>query len=452
MDETRTDVDTKLKEAIEQAKTIVDAAKLAAEATSSDRPKHSDSPTKYYKNYADNFTIDGNEYQIRVKKFQDDETPLQCDDSGEFLTTYASLCQIAAPYGVLISDIKTIETWDRAFYEEPPTCPYESDDFTSRQNYAKAYSLMSLAIATKLRTYVKFGPDYLAAKLAVNRYNNDGYRMLYELLLTSHPKLQRNKAVKPGKPTFEGDMAKYIHRFRNWLEYQKSRKNPHLYDDDEIADEVLLGIKLSVFGDVLKKGISEVEQKLDTWKNGDSASFPELLRLDNIGRSIMLYYIERNEDPLQQMQQRHNHHRQNRDVAARAAYYNNNNNRGRQRYRTPPRNSGDQNNRSNSPGGYSQSSYGNNNYRRRSATPTRGSSNERLRQCTFCQGLHRESTIGCPHFLQHYHLNEHMTSMNASDLRQQVTDMERRRSRSNSRSSQNNSRERTHNRDRSNSR
>ena len=69
-----------------------------------------------------------------------------------------------------------------------------------------------------------------------------------------------------------------------------------------MADEIIHGIKLSEFRSKLSKGIAEVESKLDTWKNDDLATFSELLKLDNIGQAIMLYYIEHGKDPLQQLQ------------------------------------------------------------------------------------------------------------------------------------------------------
>ena len=196
---------------------------------------------------------------------------------------------------------------------------------------------------------------------------------------------------------------------------------------------------MSTYESKLRKGLAEVESKLDEWKNNDTAPFPDALKLDTIGQSIMMYYIEKGEDPLQS--QRRDDNRFER-VAARAAYHNDN--RGRQRYREPYRNARNGNSRSPSPGANSYSTSYNRNNRSRSSTPARGRSNEQLRQCNFCNGVHRETTIGCPYFLRQYHIHDRIVNTDPGDLRQQVQDMERRRSRSNSRdSSRNNSRGRS---------
>ena len=208
MDSKKNEIEEKLQEALETAQEIVNEAKAAAVTTKIP----TSIPPKYYKNYGDSFTIAEQEYQVRSKKFIDDETPIQCDNGGEFLTTYELLKEIASPYGILLTQLDMIGEWDKTYMTAPPTCPYDPSDCDSMIEYDKAYSMMSLALSTKLRNKVKFGDKFLAAKLAVNRFSNDGYKMLYDILITTHPKLKRNKATKPSKPQFLGDIAEYINK------------------------------------------------------------------------------------------------------------------------------------------------------------------------------------------------------------------------------------------------
>ncbi len=119
---------------------------------------------------------------------------------------YNLFVQIATQYGICITPAMQLETWDMKYSQTPSTFPFIPSSFESKEHFNKAYTTMSLAIATKLRESVKFDESYMAANMAVNSYSNDGYVMLYHLMKNVHPKLQRNKATKPKKPTFTGDL------------------------------------------------------------------------------------------------------------------------------------------------------------------------------------------------------------------------------------------------------
>ena len=125
----------------------------------------------------------------------------------------------------------------------PPTFPYNSYDFDSEEKYFQVYNSMSLALANKLKTGIKFSPSYIAAKVVIDDYSTDGYNMLYDLIKTGHPKLLRNKAAWPLKPNFQGDLNKYLNHYKNWIQYQLNCSKPHHYDDDEIADNIIFAIK-----------------------------------------------------------------------------------------------------------------------------------------------------------------------------------------------------------------
>ena len=83
------------------------------------------------------------------------------------------------------------------------------------------------------------------------------------------------------------------------MQYQKNRANPHIYDDDELAGDFLNAIKKDPWLTSFKQGINLVEAKLDRWKNSVGDPFPEDLKLNLIGHTLMTPYVESNIDPLQ---------------------------------------------------------------------------------------------------------------------------------------------------------
>ena len=234
--------------------------------------------------------------------------------------------------------------------------------------------------------------------MAVNDYTSDGYVMLYHLLKNVHPKLQRNKATKPSMPSFNGNVGQYVLRYQNWLKYQISRPQPHIYDDDEIADDFLQAVKTPPWGSKLTKGIEFIEAKLDRWKNTAGMSFPSELTLDFIGHTLMIPYIEANEDPL-------TIHRDNRPAAR--AYMT----RGRSR--------------SNGRG------------RDRNRSNSRDSHTSQGRLCEICKTIHRPSTTGCPNLHRHIQVQTWLENASQEEVQRHLDRVDQaRRERSHSRESQ----------------
>ena len=136
------------------------------------------------------------------------------------LGAYELLQEIAANYGILLEDWNSITKWDKQLNQHPPTCPYITTDFINKQHYDQCYSKMKLALANKLKSNVNFGPHFLAADITISNYALDGYRMLYDLLTNSHPRLKRDSAQQPTKPKFNGDMNEFIFKFKKLLHLQ----------------------------------------------------------------------------------------------------------------------------------------------------------------------------------------------------------------------------------------
>ncbi len=392
-------------------------------------------------------TIAGTKYQVRGKKFCDDETDLQCHGDGHYLIFYELLRSIAQQYGILITALHAIEKWDTDRYETNPTCPYDKEDFSTDEHFTKCYNMMSMAIANKLKK-VSFGTNYAAADLAINAYNkNDGYDMLWKLMQQAHPELKRDKSSKPRVPNFEGNFPEYIHKYKSYICYNANRSRPIIYDDDEIAQDIINGIKRSPHFDALRKGIKEADDKLDTWRNNESLPFPHELQLDNIANTILLYYMERNQNPLRHLrgrgrtrheddERRRDAHRRDHDreqPAIRAAYYNSGGNRQNShsrgnsynsyRNRNPSRSNSYSRGRSNSRDGDNRRQYTPQRERDRGNGPANTA-------CTICGTRHLPSTVGCPSFMQYMNIRDHVDRSNPDELRRQFQNMERERSQS----------------------
>ena len=160
---------------------------------------------------------------------------------------------------------------------------------------------MSHAIATKLGN-VTCGATLHAVRYIVHKHEKNGFRMLYTLLKISHPRLTHNKAIRPDRPTFDGDLPRLINKYQNFLSYEKQREEPRLYALDEQAEDVIFAIKQSPWFDKLKDGVKGSEEKLQVYKNHrfdrKLFPFPHDLKLHFISQTIMQYYIDRNVDPL----------------------------------------------------------------------------------------------------------------------------------------------------------
>ena len=101
--------------------------------------------------------------------------------------------------------------------------------------------------------------------------------MIYNLLKVSHPRLTHNKAARPDRPTFDGDLTKLINEYRNFLAYEKECDNPRIYDPDEQTEDILFAIKKSKWYDHIQEGVKYAEEKLQIYKNhrfdGGSSKF-----------------------------------------------------------------------------------------------------------------------------------------------------------------------------------
>ena len=402
------------KELVQQdTKAILMQVKDLAEETSHIKRSDSDEddtfkPRYKHKYYADEYNIKGKTIQVRSKKFQEDTTPIDCDSKDTLLIMYELLEHVAKQYGIFITPVKDLDVWDPEDSMFPTTFPYNSDDFDDEESFLNAHNSMSLALANKLKTGINVNKNFIAATMAIDKFEMDGYVMLYDLIKVVHPKLLRNKAVRPKKPNFKGDIKKYITEYKNWIKYQLNRERPHHYDDDEIADDIIFALKSSEWNPALAKGIDILETKMDRWRANESESFPRDLKLQFISQTIMSYYVENNIDPFQR-NERHGTRPTIRTFKQRG------------RSRTPSYRK-----RSQSPSPYAR--------RRSFSNQSQSSKQSQYEECDICGGMHKPSTKGCPHLYRQVKVNEYLARTNKYDVEKQVNDIERHRSQSRSQS------------------
>ena len=397
--ETRKDMETARNDILDEVYDVT--TKLRATI-----PTPATGPPQDRYSHPDDYIIQGKKHQLRTKHFQDDKTPIHCDSPDDLLSMYTYLTQVASQYGIGITPVMHLDKWVNPETSKPPTFPYAIKDFTQPDKYHRAYTHMSLAIATKLKTGVTFSPQFAAITLTVHPHATDGYKMLYHLMCMTHQKLQRTKFIRKTKPEFSGNIFDYLTKYQNWITYNQTRTHPHIYEDDEIADDIIDAIKSSQWAPNLKHGLDEVTTKLDRYKMDTTGyiTFPQELKLEFIGRSILQYYLERNENPFA-----------NASPVPPVA----------RPLGGPPARGRTQN---------YQRSYSND----RSRSQPRSQSRERqppndLISCTICGGQHRSTTHGCPHLIRQYHLNQYLAKTTSQDVQRTVRDAEGARSRSQSR-------------------
>jgi uncharacterized coiled-coil protein SlyX len=193
MDIAKQDIDLKVEKALETIKTSMVDVK-------------DDQSFKKHKYYDNEYRVGSHTINIQAKKFNEDKTPLTCEGQNMLLGTYNTLRHVANQYDIKLQTLGNMEKWEKGKHPHPPTFPLQRMDFDTTELYEKAYTTMSMAIATKLKTGITFHQDYMAPKIAISDYQTDGYVMLYNLLKTVHPKLLQNKAAKPLKPVFDGNI------------------------------------------------------------------------------------------------------------------------------------------------------------------------------------------------------------------------------------------------------
>lgn len=185
--------------------------------------------------------------------------------------------------------------------------------------------------------------------------------------------------------------------YENWLQFQLQRSRPHVYDDDEIADDIIDAIKSSKYASKLKEGLESVEPELNRWKSMPDDPFPIELKLDSLAQSIMSYYVQRNLNPLPTSS--------DSNPVIRSMY-----SRGQSRSNSRTWE------------------------KRNSIAPSEST------DCEICGTRHKPSTIGCPNLFKHVKVQEYIKSQGNDKINREVTSIGRERSCSNSRSSSQSSR------------
>ena len=124
-----------------------------------------------------------------------------------------------------------------------PTFPFYKVDSELPEKFEIAYTKMNLALATEVKVGVTFGHDYKVVNITVYKQTIDEYEMFYNLISYAHPNLMRNKATRPSKPTFDGDIRQHTTAYRSCLTFQVNREKSYYYDHDNRTNDVIIAIK-----------------------------------------------------------------------------------------------------------------------------------------------------------------------------------------------------------------
>ena len=74
--------------------------------------------------YPDEYFINGQKRQIKVYKFDKDNTPINYELSTGVLEIYTYLATIATQYGICITPLDNVQKWTDPTMDKPPTFPF----------------------------------------------------------------------------------------------------------------------------------------------------------------------------------------------------------------------------------------------------------------------------------------------------------------------------------------
>lgn len=211
------------------------------------------------------------------------ETPVSVDDG---LTIYSQLQKNALIYNIFLTPIDEITIWDMDPNSVPTTCNLEIDDV---HNFQQTYQRSAVAIYTKIQ-YMDFTKvPFFKQILEHERTSQDGYKVLYGMLCTCHPKLvEKSKQEAPTLAT-NGNLFSFIRQYTNYIASEQIA-NRHYTDLEKLSfvmtilendgrfDKALAQLR------ILKNMFEEIS------KTTPQAKFPASLTLETLPYTIMKSY------------------------------------------------------------------------------------------------------------------------------------------------------------------
>lgn len=133
---------------------------------------------------------------------------------------YTYLSTIAVQYAIYVTPLNNMSKWMHTSSQKLPTFPFQVHDIETKAKFSATYTIMSLALATKLKQSMMYGEDYAAISLTFHPNATDKYDMLYNLISYTHPYPMWNKAIRLAKPTFNGNIHQFTTSYCSWLLFQ----------------------------------------------------------------------------------------------------------------------------------------------------------------------------------------------------------------------------------------
>ena len=180
----------------------------------------------------------------------------------------------------------SVDIWDMAPNTVPTTCNL---DITDEHNFHQTYQRSAVAIYTKLQYTSMTKVPFFQQIIEHERTSQDGYKVLYGMLCTCHPKLVEKTKQDPPSMKTNGSLFAFIRQYTNYIECEKIANRT--YTDIEKLTFIMNALENDGRFDKAL-GLLRIHKNMyeELSKTNPSTVFPPSLTVDILPYTIMKSY------------------------------------------------------------------------------------------------------------------------------------------------------------------
>jgi hypothetical protein len=237
------------------------------------------------------FDFEGNSYELCDGNFT--ANLVTVNSSNDLITYYKQLQAMAVTYNVFVRKFHELTPWNCSENNIPTTCLFTIIDVPTK--IIDACCCMKSVLYSKIIKSEFNHPEHKAI-IAHGSEQQDGFEILYNLMMQCHPKLASatrkyrvtNHQLEMGR---NDSVYEYVKQLYNWMEIEKI--DGHEYDNDQILNIVMEQLRADTQYDLAVASIQSELTLRDTFQRQYGKSeFPEGLTLCNLPGTIMSYYSD----------------------------------------------------------------------------------------------------------------------------------------------------------------
>ena len=190
----------------------------------------------------------------------------------EILEIYNDLADRARAHGIFLTPLTDIQKWNKE--SAAPTCPYNESNTVQ---YRRVYLTATTSLYTRIAGTLSFKRCQLFQRyMDAHQDSQDGYRVLYDMLCRTHPRLRQVNNIPV--PVLTDDIWTFMKAYRGYVNLKTL--NEEVIDEENQYNYVktqLLAFDRSTYQDILHL----CDGEYIAWKRNPYDEFPEELRLQN---------------------------------------------------------------------------------------------------------------------------------------------------------------------------